>query len=157
MKLISYSVNETLDIGKKIAKNLKKGDIICLFGGFGSGKTILTKGIARGLGIKKNIVISPSFVIMRQYLGKGLTLSHFDLYRLKKRDEIFALGLQDYLYADGVAAVEWADRLGRFIPREYLKINLEIAGKTKRKIEISAFGQRYQALIRGLKTKRCRR
>lgn len=146
MKLISKSVNNTLDIGKKIAKNLQKGDIVCLFGELGSGKTVLTKGIALGLGIKKNIIVSPSFILIRQYSGKIL-FYHFDLYRLKKPKDILSLGYEEYFYDDGITVIEWADRLKYLLPPEYLKIELFIKSNKQRLLEFSAFGRRYKELL----------
>ena len=82
MEIVSDSVNDTIKVGSLIAKALNPGDIICLFGQLGSGKTVLAKGIARGLGIKKSNVISPSCVLIRRHLEGRLPLYHFDLYRL---------------------------------------------------------------------------
>ena len=151
MKIISKSVNDTINIGKVIAKNLRKADIVCLFGELGSGKTILTKGIASGLGIKRRKVSSPSFVLLRQYSTAKIPLYHFDLYRLKTIEDILALGYEEYFYDDGITVVEWADRLGYLLPREYLKIILEVRGENKRKIEIIPFGKRYEELGKLLK------
>ena len=126
MQIISNSVNDTLKIGKAIARNLEKGDIVCLFGQLGSGKTVLTQGIAAGLGVKRNKVISPSFVLLCQYSESRLPFYHFDLYRLKTARDIFALGYEEYFYSDGIAVIEWADRLRYILPREFLKIRLLI-------------------------------
>ena len=110
MRLISDSPQETRQIGKILAENLKKNDIICLFGDLGSGKTVLTQGIAVGLGIKRDLVISPSFVIIRKYAGRRLSLNHFDLYRLKNTQDILSLGYEEYFYDEAVTVVEWAER-----------------------------------------------
>lgn len=146
MKIISHSVSETLIIGKKIAALLKEGDIICLFGQLGSGKTVLTKGIAWGLGIKRSSVISPSFVLIREYSGYKLPLYHFDLYRLKGQKDILDLGYEEYLYDEGVAVIEWADRLKYLLPQEFLKIKLSVGGSSKRLLQFSARGAHYQEL-----------
>jgi len=111
MKVISKSVKETINIGKSLARKLKKGDIICLFGELGSGKTVLTKGIACGLKIPKEEVISPTFVLIRQYQKGDLPIYHFDLYRLKSPDDIALLGYEEYFYDQGVSVIEWPDRL----------------------------------------------
>lgn len=144
MVLISNSPRETMSIGKRIAKKLRKGDILCLFGEFGSGKTILTKGIALGLSLKKEEIISPSFVLLRQYSKAKIPLYHFDLYRLKKMQEIISLGYEEYFYNQGITVVEWAGRLKSLLPKEYLSINLEIIGPKKRKIEIIPLGSHYE-------------
>ena len=98
MEISTANEQETITLGERIAKKLKPGDIICLFGNLGSGKTVLTKGIARGLGLKEGQVISPSFVLLRQYPGARIPLYHFDLYRLKGESDILALGFEEYLY-----------------------------------------------------------
>jgi len=145
MRIISRSVNQTLKIGRNISKFLKKGDIICLFGALGAGKTVLAKGIAQGLGISISGVISPSFTIVRQYEGK-LSLSHLDLYRLDS-EAILELGYEDYLYGDGVALIEWADRLKGYLPQEYLKIQLKVINDRERQINVTAVGQRYNEFL----------
>ncbi len=151
MKIISKSVNNTLNIGSGIARHLRSGDIICLFGQLGSGKTVLTKGVALGLGMKKNKVVSPSFVLIRQYNQAKIPIYHFDLYRLKEERDILGLGYEEYLYGEGITVIEWADRLKYLLPKEYLKITLEIKGDTKREIKIIPLGGRYRQLIKQLK------
>jgi len=147
MKIISKSVNDTLKIGKVIAKNLRKADIVCLFGELGSGKTVLTKGIASGLGIKRSKVISPSFVLIRQYSTVKIPFYHFDLYRLKAIEDILALGYEEYFYNDGITVIEWADRLKYLLPKEYLKIKLYIKSDSQRLLQISAFGKHYRQFL----------
>jgi tRNA threonylcarbamoyladenosine biosynthesis protein TsaE len=146
MKILSSGIMDTLKIGRSLAKKLKPGDIVCLFGELGSGKTVLTQGIASGLGIKKERVISPSFVLMREHRRARLPLYHFDLYRLKQGSEILGLGLEEYLYGDGVCVVEWADRLGCLRPREFLKAELVVKSRTQRSIKFTAFGSRWRGL-----------
>lgn len=150
MKVISRSVKETLNIGRIISRHAKKGDIICLLGELGSGKTVLTKGIASGLGIEKEKVISPTFVLIRQYAKARLPLYHFDLYRLAGPDEIFALGYSEYFYDDGLTVVEWADRLGFALPEEYLSVELSIRPGQKRLLDFKARGKRYKELLGGI-------
>ena len=136
-----------MNIGAKLAKNLRKGDIICLLGQLGSGKTVLTKGIAQGLGIAPGKIVSPSFVLMRQYNRSRLPLYHFDLYRLKLAKDIASLGYEEYFYAEGVSVVEWADRLGCLLPKEYLRIELAIKSDSQRVFKLQAFGSRYKELL----------
>jgi len=152
MQIISKSVNNTLAIGRAISKNLQLGDIICLFGQLGSGKTVLTKGIAQGLRIKKEKIISPTFVLIREYKAK-FPFYHLDLYRLKEPRDILNLGYEEYLYNEGITVIEWADRLKYLLPREYLKIELFIKTDKQRLIEFSAFGKRYEELLGSLKKK----
>lgn len=146
MKIISKSVSDTIKIGKVIAKNLTKGDIICLFGKLGAGKTVLVKGIAEGLGIKRNRITSPSFVLIQEYKRK-IPLYHFDLYRLENPTDISALGYEEYFFNDGITIIEWADRLKYLLPKEFLKIELFIKTNSKRLIKLKAIGKRYEELL----------
>ncbi|MBU4346370.1 MAG: tRNA (adenosine(37)-N6)-threonylcarbamoyltransferase complex ATPase subunit type 1 TsaE [Candidatus Omnitrophica bacterium] len=147
IKIISNSVKQTLKIGRRIARDLRGSDIICLFGQLGSGKTVLTKGIAGGLRMDKRRIISPSFVLIRQYNQGKLPLYHFDLYRLKAARDILALGYEEYLYGNGVTVIEWADRLEYLLPPEFLKIQLFIKGDKQRLFRFTAFGERYKELL----------
>jgi tRNA threonylcarbamoyladenosine biosynthesis protein TsaE len=150
MEIISGSAQKTLGVGKLISGKLKKGDIVCLFGDLGSGKTVLTKGICLGLGIDKDKVTSPTFVILRQHEGK-LPIYHFDLYRLTSPEDILDLGYEEYFFDEGVSVIEWADRLGQLLPKEFLKINLLVKGENQRAIRISAQGLRYRKLLEDIR------
>lgn len=138
MRIVSRSIVDTLNLGRKVAKNLKEGDIVCLFGELGSGKTVLAKGIASGLGINKDKIISPTFVLMRQYAGRGnMPFYHFDFYRLKAYNDILVLGYEEYFYGRGITVIEWPERLEYLMPQEYLKIELSFRDKNSRSIEIT--------------------
>ncbi len=147
MQMISYSVADTLRIGRAIAKNLNKGDIVCLFGQLGSGKTVLTKGIAWGLGINKKRVISPTFVLFRQYLQGKFPFYHFDLYRLNQPRDLLNLGYEEYFYDQAITVIEWAERMKYFLPSESLKIELSIESERQRLIKFRAKGKRYKELL----------
>ena len=165
LKIISHSERETLKLGEKIVRFLVGGDIVCLFGNLGAGKTILVKGMAKGLGISQNEVISPSFVLIREYLPAGkqacpikktktkIALYHLDLYRLRNPKDILKLGYEEYLYNQGICVIEWAQRMKGFLPREFLKIELKIKSNTKRVILLIAKGARYNKILRSLKIK----
>ncbi|MFA4984445.1 MAG: tRNA (adenosine(37)-N6)-threonylcarbamoyltransferase complex ATPase subunit type 1 TsaE [Candidatus Omnitrophota bacterium] len=146
----SCSVKDTVNLGRRIAGKFQPGDIVCLFGGLGSGKTVLTQGIAWGLGIKKEGVISPTFVLLRQYQRARIPLYHFDLYRLKGDNDVLALGYEEYLYGRGVSVIEWANRLKYLLPREYLGVELLIKGPKRRGIKLHAHGSRYRQLLKDL-------
>lgn len=154
MKIISHSVKETKKIGRIISKNLEPGDIVCLFGELGSGKTVLTKGIAAGLGIKEDKVISPSFVLIRQHEKGKHPLYHFDLYRLADLGDILGLGYEEYFYDKGIAVIEWADRLKELLPEEFLKIKLSVKTDSRRLLEFSAKGKRYKGLVKEINESR---
>ena len=134
MRIISKSPDETLYIGRDIARNLKPSDIICLFGDLGSGKTVLAKGIGLGLGVRAGEINSPSFVLLRQYNEGRVPLYHFDLYRLKGPRDIMSLGYEEYLYGDGITVIEWPDRLKYLMPKECLKVRLFISVNKQRRL-----------------------
>jgi tRNA threonylcarbamoyladenosine biosynthesis protein TsaE len=144
MQIISYSEQETMNLGKTLARKLRRKDIVCLFGQIGSGKTVLAKGIAAGLGVSREEIISPTFVLIREYPQARLPLYHFDLYRLEREQEILKLGYEEYLYGEGISVIEWADRLRHLMPKEYLRVHLEVQGENIRKINLSACGPRFR-------------
>ena len=143
MEIISKSVKRTRAVGKKIAGSARPGDIICLYGDLGVGKTVLAKGVAQGLGIDPDSVISPTFVILRAYDSKP-QLYHFDFYRMVAQKEIAVLGIEEYLYSNAISVIEWPDRLAGFLPKEFLKIELKIRGKNTRVLKLTGSGKYYQ-------------
>lgn len=149
--LVSQSESNTRKLGKVIACLLGKGDILCLFGQLGSGKTQLVKGLASGLGALKDKVNSPSFVLLKQYQGNSVTLNHFDLFRLKKEEEILNIGFEEYVYSDAISVIEWADRLKVCRPLEFLGIELEVVSQSRRRLDFFAKGKHYQVLLQRVK------
>ena len=145
-KQLSKSENETLKLGQKVAGCLKSGDILCLEGDLGAGKTTFVKGLAQGLNIKMDKVHSPTFTLMNIYDSK-LPLFHFDLYRMDDIQEILNIGYEEFLFGDGIAVIEWADKLKELLPQEYLKIEFSHAGENQRNITITPVGKRYEHLI----------
>jgi len=131
---------ETLKLGEIIGKSLNPGSIIALVGDLGAGKTVLVKGIANGLEVQEE-PNSPTFVIMNSYEGR-IPLYHFDLYRLSDEEELLGIGYDEYFFGDGVAAVEWADRIEEIFPEHTIKIEINILelvdedSMTKRKIKL---------------------
>ena len=114
---------ETISYGKKLANELKPGDIVCLVGELGTGKTALTKAIAAGLGVTEQIV-SPTFNIVKEYHTGRLPLYHFDVYRVNDPDSLFEIGIEEYFNGDGVCVVEWADLISDLIPDGSRLINI---------------------------------
>ncbi|MBM3251656.1 MAG: tRNA (adenosine(37)-N6)-threonylcarbamoyltransferase complex ATPase subunit type 1 TsaE [Candidatus Omnitrophica bacterium] len=149
MQIITKNSQGTIDFGKKIAKVLKKGDIIAFIGNLGAGKTTLIKGIAQGLGVRQNLVSSPSFVLLKTYNGK-LPVYHFDFYRIKKAKDSYAIGLDEFLFSDGVSLIEWADRIKKILPQKYLRVGLKSINENQRKIILTGIGKRYKDLIKKL-------
>ena len=137
----STSPHTTLELGKSIGKGLAPGDVIALIGELGAGKTVFTKGIALGLGIKGDkIVVSPSFTLVNRYFGK-IPLYHIDLYRLNSSSELKDLGLEEFIYGNGVTVIEWAQKFPEILPQELLEISFEILGEKKRGIKIKPIGK----------------
>ena len=118
---------ETQTLGEKIGKTLKRGDVIALIGDLGTGKTCLTQGIARGVGIAPNeIVSSPSYILINEYNGT-VPIYHIDLYRLESSEEIAELGLSEYVEGDGICIIEWAERMADALPDSCIKIHITLA------------------------------
>ena len=140
---------QTVALGRRLGALAAPGDIFLLSGELGTGKTCLVRGIAAGLGAS-DWAASPSFVIIRQYRGR-LTLYHMDFYRLEHPQEIADLGIEDYLYADGVCAVEWADRAGDLLPEEHLLITLSYTDREgQRDVVLTVEGHRYNEVVDAL-------
>ena len=144
--VLSKNTEQTIALGERLARNLRKGDIICLEGDLGAGKTTFIKGVAKGLKIASEKVNSPTFVLMNAYQGR-LPLYHFDLYRLENTGEIGAIGYEEFLYGDGVSVIEWAERLGTLTPKEYLRVELKHKGENERSIKVSAVGKKYHEYL----------
>lgn len=147
MKITTHAASRTLALGKTIGRYAQKGDIICLYGDLGAGKTVLAKGIAAGLGIKPQEVISPTFVIFCAYRGR-LPLYHCDFYRLDTARDIAELGYEDYFYDQAVTVIEWSDRLGRLLPPDHLRIDLRVSGRSDRCLRLRARGRRSVQLLK---------
>jgi len=151
MELKSHSPEQTQLLGNYLGGLAQKNDIFLLTGDLGTGKTCLVQGIARGLGIKE-YAFSPSFVLVREYHGR-LPLYHIDLYRLDHVAEIADLGLEEYLYGNGVCVVEWAEKGLEMWPQNNLLIELNYVAdfETRRTICLKPEGQRHSELTAELK------
>lgn len=136
MKIITKSQEETIELGKRMGEKLSGGEIICLVGELGSGKTVFTKGIALGLGITE-IVTSPSFVIVKIYKAK-MNLIHIDFYRVEERSELETIGFEDFLSTDNVIVVEWADRFKDIYPDSAIWIEIKYIDENTREFIISS-------------------
>ncbi|AKN32791.1 ATP-binding protein [Clostridium carboxidivorans P7] len=144
MNFIVDNVESTINLGNKLGNMLKPGDIICLNGEMGTGKTHFTKGIAKALGITDPIT-SPTFTIVNEYEGR-LKLYHFDVYRVNDPDEIEAIGFDEYIFSDAVSIVEWSNYIEELIPTEHISVKIEKIpekGIDFRKISIEYYGERY--------------
>lgn len=134
----SFSEKETLEIAQTLAKQAKAGEVYCLSGDLGVGKTVFTKGFAKGLGIKEP-VNSPTFTIMQIYEEGSLPFYHFDVYRIEDVEEMEEIGYEDYFYGEGICFIEWAELIEEILPSHCKKIRIEkdfSKGFDYRKIEI---------------------
>ena len=141
------SEHETKEIAETLASLIKPGTVITLEGDLGAGKTTFTKGLAKGLEIKR-AVTSPTFTILKQYEGT-LTLNHIDAYRLEDSEE--DIGLDDYIYGDGVTVIEWAKFIDDFLPTERLALTIEFIDERKRKLTFQPIGDSSKHIVEQLK------
>jgi tRNA threonylcarbamoyladenosine biosynthesis protein TsaE len=147
IQVVSYSADDTQRVGEQIGRLLSAGDIVCLYGELGTGKTVLAKGLAKGLGVPDQAAVrSPSFVLIQRYPGR-VPMYHADLYRLSGPADIADIGLRELLGGDGVAVVEWADKLDASLPSERLEISLEHHSEARRVITIQPYGARNCQLV----------
>jgi len=120
----TYSPEETFVLGRQLGEMAKKGQIFCLSGDLGVGKTVFTQGFASGLGITEP-VNSPTFTILQEYKEGRLPLYHFDVYRIGDVEEMDEIGYEDYFFGNGLCIVEWAERIKELIPAEAKQITIE--------------------------------
>jgi tRNA threonylcarbamoyladenosine biosynthesis protein TsaE len=136
-KFVTKSPAETEALGEKLAERLKPGAVVALYGGMGAGKTALTRGIARGLGIAEG-VSSPTFALVHEYEGR-LPVYHFDMYRVESWDDLYSTGFFDYLDAGGIMIVEWSENIENAIPDGAIRVTLR-PGKSETERMISLDG-----------------
>lgn len=120
----SFSENDTFEIAKNIAKELKKGSIVCLDGDLGVGKTIFAKGFAKGLGIEDDIT-SPTFTLVQSYESLDNVLHHFDVYRISDESEMEEIGYEEYFFSDAICLIEWSSLIPDLIPENAIRISIE--------------------------------
>lgn len=136
-EILSSSFDETLKIGYNIGKTLKPGDIIALNGDLGAGKTSITKGIAKALGIDEEIT-SPTYTIVSEYEGTT-PLYHMDMYRIDGIEEFELLGVDELLFGKGVSLIEWSERIIEYLPENCKKLNIHILDNGQRRIILEGF------------------
>jgi len=136
LAIFTGSAGETMKMGARFAKKLKKGDVVCLAGELGAGKTTFTKGLAKGLGINK-MITSPTFVIMREYpLGPGRgKFCHIDLYRISENDFLTS-GLDQYMNENNICVVEWPEKINGILPKNRIDIRVFTGKDNSRKFEV---------------------
>ena len=146
--LHSSSARETKAWGRRLASLLTGGEVLGFSGELGAGKTCFIKGLARGLNLQEERILSPTFTMIQEHQGR-LPLYHIDLYRLDETD-VDDLGLREYLFSSGVAAVEWFERLREANELDCLQIRISYEGANCRKIELVASDERYASILERL-------
>jgi tRNA threonylcarbamoyladenosine biosynthesis protein TsaE len=142
------SVEETLELGRKVGARLEPGDVLCLVGELGSGKTHFTRGIAEGLEVADPLVVtSPTFILMNQYEGR-CPIRHYDLYRIEG-SELVSLGFQDWR-STGISILEWGEKAPPSLIIESLRVEIEITGENSRRFEFKASGERPSRILQAL-------
>ena len=132
---ISHSEEQTISFARRWAAGLQPGDVVALQGNLGAGKTHFVKGVAEALGIKKQKVQSPTFSLINEY-GGNLPLYHFDCYRMKTAREALEIGVEEYLYGDGVCIIEWPERIQALLPDQTIWITLNTLGPDQRELTV---------------------
>ena len=131
---ISKSVEETIAAGSRYGRQARRGDVFALTGDLGAGKTQFVKGFLAGLESPADVT-SPTFVLVHEYGGGRLPVYHFDFYRVENREAVLRLGLDDYLFGDGVSLIEWADRYRDLLPAHAKWLSFELRDENVRAIE----------------------
>lgn len=153
LRVVSASANETRLLGRCLGRLLRPGDVVLLWGPFGAGKTTLTKGIGRAMGVREQIT-SPSFTLVNEYRGaKGTLLCHVDLYRLGDQREVYGLGLEEYLSGAAICVIEWPEAAEGTLPPERLDIKMSFLGENGRLLHLAGVGPRHFDVARQFSAK----
>ncbi len=149
MNCIDISNQRELEkIAEKLGELVNRGDIICMVGDLGAGKTTFIQALAAGLGVE-DCVTSPTFVLINEYEGR-IPLYHFDVYRINHISEMEDLGYEEYFYGDGVCAIEWADLIDDILPNNHLRIEIRITGAKTRQVCFAGTDDYYDGMIKEL-------
>ena len=143
LEIKTLSFEKTVEVGIKLGKVLQKGDVICLSGNLGTGKTAFTNGIAGALGIS-GYITSPTFTIVNEYSG-AIPLYHFDVYRIADCEEMFEIGFDEYIYGNGITVIEWAELIMDILPNELIWVEMkrDAVNQDARILNITFKGNRY--------------
>jgi tRNA threonylcarbamoyladenosine biosynthesis protein TsaE len=150
LKFTSADESCTLMLGTRIGQQVEAGDVLALRGELGSGKTLFTRGIARGMGVPQQVpVTSPTFTIINEYEGR-VRLYHVDLYRLTTIEDLETLPWREVVFGVGVAVIEWPDRMGKLLPEKRWDIEFEFLDENRRVITFTAHGGQEEARVGSL-------
>lgn len=150
--IITSGPEQTERVGEALGSLLGQGDLVCLYGDLGAGKTHFSYGIALGLEVREQYITSPTFTFINEYHGR-VPFYHIDLYRLKDPSELEGIGFDEYIDSDGATVIEWAERAEDELPDECLNVYLSHVTETSREIGFLGEGERYEKLVDELKKK----
>ena len=151
LTIVCGSEAESQRCGCALGRAAEPGLVVALTGNLGAGKTRLVQAAAAALGVEAGEVTSPTFVLIHEYAA-SIPIYHFDTYRLRDRDEFLELGADEYMHSDGICFIEWAERMAEVLPRDLLKIEIEITGETSREWKLTATGSRSQRVLDRLRS-----
>jgi tRNA threonylcarbamoyladenosine biosynthesis protein TsaE len=155
LTITTQKPEQTRDIGERLGRVLHEGGIIALIGGLGAGKTVITQGMASGLGIDEDIT-SPTFLIVKEYTSGRLPLYHFDLYRFDTISQLDSFDIDEYLFGNGVCVIEWAEKIEHMLPSEHMRIEIQWNKGNRRQInlipkgESSSCSNNYREIIKSM-------
>ena len=146
-RFLAQNEADTDRLGQQLAEVLPPGCVIALIGTLGAGKTRLVQAITTAMGVPREAVTSPTFVLVNEYVGGRLPLYHFDTYRLRDEDEFIELGPEEYFSSSGITFVEWADRFESCLPEDRLTVRIEVLGASEREFVVSTGSGTYKTLV----------
>lgn len=150
MEIYLQDSTATEALGRLLGRHAADGDVFCLSGDLGAGKTLLSRGLAEALGVDAAEVTSPTFALMNVYQGSELEVRHFDLYRLNRPEELEDIGFDEYAGGEGVTLIEWAELFREQLPEEYLQVTLRREGEGRSAV-LEPKGARYEELLEEVK------
>jgi tRNA threonylcarbamoyladenosine biosynthesis protein TsaE len=151
ISLTTASADETVKLGRILSEKLRSGDVLALSGELGAGKTCLTQGIARGLGVSDSYAVtSPTFTLVNEYPGRQV-LYHLDVYRLSGSRDLEEMGYEEYFYGKGITIIEWAEKISDILPDETITLIIKFLDENMRRIEISSQEDRLEEISAALR------
>ena len=149
-RYVARTVEATDQLGQRLAETLPTGSVVALIGTLGAGKTTLVQSVAAALGVPRDAVTSPTFVLINEYPSDRTPIYHIDAYRLRDEDEFRELGPEEYFDGAGITFVEWADRVADCLPADYLTIKIAVLGPSEREYVVTASSSAVEPLLQQL-------
>ena len=137
----THSREETVQLGERLGRFLRRGDMVTFRGGLGAGKTAFTSGLVLGLGLERAEVSSPTFALVNEYRGTDISVFHFDMYRIVSEEGLESTGFFDYDFDNNVAVIEWSENIAEFLPKNAVSVTINVTGENEREIIIEGGGR----------------